>query len=120
MGYSITGFYKSKVFFVLFGPGDSGKSVINSMLDNILGRLSAALPVSLLLHSNYGNNDRNPGLNNLRGVRHVAVSEPHRNAKFDESLLKTIIGNGDAISPNIKFKSDEPFIPYAKLWMTTN
>lgn len=98
IGYMFTGEFDLKYFFMFVGPADSGKSLLISLLRDMLGDdwfLAATDPKVIVKGAESAHNAE---LVPLIGKRGAAISELEACQKFNESRLKALVSGEDAIS----------------------
>lgn len=118
VGYSITGSIQEQKLFFLYGGGANGKSTFIDVIQNIFGEYCVKIPSELLVVRN--NMDGNSyGLADLRGARIAIASETENSRRLNESLVKTITGDG-MIKARFLYKDFFEFRSTAKLWIIGN
>jgi putative DNA primase/helicase len=116
-GYALSGDISQQVWFLLFGDGNNGKSVIRRTFEAILGTYADSLP-SKSLQAN--KQDQIPAdLAKLVGVRGVFVSETKRGARLDENAIKQWTG-GEPIDARFMRENWFHYYPKFKLFLSTN
>lgn len=117
VGLSLLGEVRQHVLPFLYGKeGGNGKSVFLEVLVHALGDYAVQAPNNLLL----AGPDRHPTeLALLQGRRFVAMSEIEKDARFDESKLKSLTG-GDRISARFMRGDFFQFLPSHIMWLTGN
>lgn len=120
LGYALTGDMKARVYFIFYGHGSNGKSVILKLLKLILGNYYVTCDKSI-----FAKPDRSGGCTeaicDLQGKRCGGYSEGETSDKVEtnDSLIKAITGM-DQIVGNPKFKKLVKFYATCKLIMATN
>ncbi len=117
LGYSLTGLTREQCFFILFGKGANGKSLVLSILRAMLGDYQThAAPATLMAK-------RADAIPNdvamLRGARLVTSIETSEGRKFDEALVKALTGD-DPFSARFFRKDFFTFTPEFKIFLATN
>lgn len=112
LGSALLGKPKGKVFIVLTGPTNSGKSVLLQVLGAVLGSYAETTGAkTFLLAKNPTSGDAaTPALHALRRAKLVMSSEPDDKATFDAPLLKQYTGR-DAVTTRGLFGEFETWTP---------
>lgn len=121
MGYGATGFVYEQAFFLYQGLGRDGKSTLLNATRQTLGTYAGVGDVKTFLDiGQQGASNASPDLAKLAGdVRFVVLSEPPRDAKLNESLLKNWTG-GDPIQARELREKPFDFSPLGKLNIQCN
>lgn len=117
VGLCLSGLTDEQVFFFCHGGGANGKSVFLETNLNVMGEYASTARTELLM-SRTGNGIPND-LAALRGQRFVAVNETADNQRFNEPVIKDLVG-GDAVTARFLFKEFFSFRPEFKLWLRGN
>lgn len=84
-------------FFIFFGGGRNGKSVLcEELLPGVFGDYFATMDPSMVTKPKSSNSSASPELLELKGKRVVIISEPEQNEKLQVGFVKKITG-GDTI-----------------------
>lgn len=118
LGYTLTGDIAARVFFIWWGFGANGKSIILNLMKEILGEINY-LSVAKSVFINNGKPSGGPEIVPLKNCRLATFSETSANDCLNESLIKMITGNDD-ISCRALFKDQITFKPICKLILCTN
>lgn len=118
LGYSLTGEIKEQAFFVFYGNGANGKSVLVNLLRNILGTLTGSVAQDAFILKRNGNS-LNPSLVNVKDTRMAFVSEGNNGQEMDSALIKSISG-GDDVQARELYKGFISLNPHFKIFITTN
>lgn len=118
LGYSLTGNTGEQCWFILYGIGANGKSTFMNIVQEILGDYGINTPFDTFLSRGKGNNIPND-LARMRGARFVSAIEAGENRKFNEPLLKTIVGS-DLITARFLRQEYFDFYPECKIWLASN
>ncbi|MBA7583910.1 hypothetical protein ES708_25861 [subsurface metagenome] len=118
LGYSLTGDTGEQCLFINYGIGANGKSTFINVIHEILGDYAINTPFSTFLSKGRGDNIPND-LARLRGARFVSAVEAPGERRFNEVLLKTIVG-GDLITARFLRQEFFDFYPECKIWLATN
>ncbi len=117
-GYCLTGRADEKKFFFIFGPRDTAKSTFIDALSTTWGSYAVSADFSTwLVQSNSGGNRGD--LVRLAGARFVSSVEVRKGAKWDEALLKRVVG-GDEIVAAAKYEAEQSFRATFKLLLAAN
>ena len=118
IGYSLSGYTKEQVMFVLYGNGRNGKSVFLDILNEVFGTYAMNIkPDAIMVTKN--SSDATPEIAKLDGARLVTTTEPNEGERFDEGLIKQLTG-GDRVTARKLYENEFDFTPQFKLWMATN
>lgn len=118
LGYTLTGDNTARVFFIWWGYGANGKSIILNLMKEILGNVNY-LTVAKSVFINNGKNSNGPEMVPLKDCRLATFSETNASDCLNESLIKMITGN-DNISCRALYKDPMEFKPICKLILCTN
>ena len=116
VGYSLTGVTSEQKFFLLFGTGANGKSVIFEILGDILG--DYAINTRFDTFERKYNKQSNE-IARLHGYRLVTANESGDTKKLDSELIKAITG-GDKVTGRFLYHESFDFSPQLKLWLASN
>jgi P4 family phage/plasmid primase-like protien len=122
LGYLLTGNMDARKFFVWYGDGSNGKSVIMKLMDKILGRLYHQCGKGIFMKvGNETAEGASPDKVALIGVRAGFYSEGETadNIDLNESFLKMVSGK-DKINARALFRAPLTFYPVCKLNLATN
>jgi putative DNA primase/helicase len=117
VGYTLTGDTGEQCFFVLYGTGANGKSVLLSVISDILGDYGKqARTETFMVRKNQGvPND----IAALRGARFVSATETDQGQMLAEALVKQLTG-GDKVRARFLFHEEFEYKPSFKLWLAAN
>jgi putative DNA primase/helicase len=118
IGYSLTGRVDGQCLFLLHGRGANGKSVLLSVLLELLGDAGITAPFDTFVKKQSDGGVPND-LAMMRGARLVVASEGEDGAKLAESRIKQLTG-GDEVSARFMHGEFFAFKPVLKLWLATN
>lgn len=116
IGYTLTGLTTERVFFLLHGSGQNGKSVIVRTIRNLLGDYALTIAKDTLMEQRGGTRWE---LADLPGIRFVSAVEGKGGDEFDPSVIKSLTG-GDEISAQRKHGHPFRFFPQFKAFIATN
>ncbi len=118
IGYSLSGYTKEQVMFVLYGNGRNGKSVFLDILNEVFGTYAMNIKPDAIMVTKTSS-DATPEIAKLDGARLVTTTEPNEGERFDEGLIKQLTG-GDKVTARKLYENEFDFMPQFKLWMATN
>jgi P4 family phage/plasmid primase-like protien len=118
IGYSITGVANKKIFPLIIGDGDNGKSeLINIIKETIGKKYLGTVEYEELSASN--TNTNLDTLYNARNARMLIIVETKKNAVFNENKIKKITGR-DAQHVSAKYKNAEEMTTECIPWIVSN
>jgi P4 family phage/plasmid primase-like protien len=118
MGYCLTGSKEAQSYFIWYGKGSNGKSLILNLLQAVLGK--ACSPISKSVIVDCGKKGGNGSeMISLKDLRLGTFSETNSNESLNEGMLKTISG-GDKIRARALYKEEISFELIVKLIVCTN
>lgn len=112
MGYTLIPSCHLEKFFMLIGPGANGKSVVLSVLVELLGRAH----VSAVQPSKFEHSFQRA---HLHGKLANIITEIAEGAEIADAQLKSLV-SGEMTTAEHKHKPPFDFSPYAKHWFGTN
>lgn len=120
-GLSLTGDVSEQKLAVFWGGGKNGKSTFIDICAYVGGDYSKTVPIETFLNDGRGRaaGQASPDLAMLPGVRHLRTSEPERNAKLAEALIKLATGGEPILARHLR-KDYLEFYPQFKLTMSGN
>jgi P4 family phage/plasmid primase-like protien len=121
LGYMITAETMAQVFFIWYGFGSNGKSLLAKILELILCKQYCQCDESVFIKHKKNSGQASPELMALLGKRSGFYSEGDTadNVEMNESGLKRISGE-DKITGRYLYGQMLEFYPYVKLNMLTN
>jgi len=121
LGLSLTADTSEQRLCVWWGNGKNGKSVLMDTVAYVAGDYSETVPIETFLAEGRGRNagQATPDLAILPGVRMLRTSEPKRNAKLDEALIKLATG-GEPMQVRHLHRRYFKFYPHFKLTIAGN
>ena len=117
-GYSLTGCTDEEAFFLILGPGASGKSTLIEALLATLGDYAQKAGFDTFLERRDAGGPR-PDIARLRGARLVAAVETSQSRHLAEQMVKELVG-GDTITVRHLYREPFSFVPACKLWLAAN
>lgn len=118
VGYSLTGAYREKEFYLCWGAGDNGKSVFIETIQGILGDYASTISPDRLTVTRE-ESGATPELARLVGIRFVSSQETERGRALREGFIKAVTG-GDTMTARFLYGQPFDFKPAFKLWFSTN
>ena len=118
LGYGLTGHIDSRVYFILFGKGCNGKTVLLNLMSKILVNQYQSVSKCVFINSNTGKTGGSEVLQ-LKDCRMATFSETNANDELNEAIIKMISGN-DPITARGLYKDPMTFVPICKLILCTN
>jgi putative DNA primase/helicase len=118
VGYSLSGSTSEQCFFLLYGNGANGKSVVLEIIRFILGDYSKDSPFTAFERRNSGNSQTNE-LARLNSARLITSSESGTSKMLDEERLKAITG-GDPVTARYLYQEYFTYYPKFKIWLAVN
>lgn len=119
-GYCLTGTVGEKIFMVIWGPTDAGKSKFVEALLALFGRDYSQVmrdeDLLVLRRPAGGNND---GIADLQGARLATLSETPDGVRLNVSLIKSLTGNSQVTAMR-KYERPITFQQTAKFLLETN
>ena len=118
LGYGLTGHIDSRVYFILFGKGCNGKTVLLNLMSKVLCAQYQAVSKCVFINNNSGKTGGSEVLQ-LKDCRMATFSETNANDELNEAIIKMISGN-DPITARGLYKDPMTFVPMCKLILCTN
>lgn len=116
-GYCLTGVTKEQVLLFIYGPGGNGKSVLQTVIADILGDYAKTAAMETFA---YTKNQRHlTEIAMLRGARFVGVSETEKGQQWSEARINQLTG-GDRVTANFMRQDHFTFHPEFKLLIVGN
>jgi putative DNA primase/helicase len=117
LGYSASGRTEQQCFFVLWGPGWNGKSVLLTIVRHVLGDYARGANRAAFVGGRY--EDPRRALAALYGARFASFAETAKGMSLDEGLIKSATG-GDPVVAAALYQREFTYTPTWKLWLATN
>jgi putative DNA primase/helicase len=118
-GIFLTGHQREHLFFVIVGPGSTGKTTYCETLTFVLGDYSCGVDPNTLAMGKAEGGRARPDIAKLPGMRLVLANESRAGLKLDEGLVKSLTG-GDTWTGRMLFENEFDFKPMFKLVIRTN
>lgn len=116
-GYCLTGSTEEQKMIFVFGPGQNGKSLIQTVFSDILGDYAASATMDTF--SAGASDKHSTDLAMLMGARLVTASETSAGKRLDDQRIKMLTG-GDKISARFMRQDNFTFKPQFKLFFVGN
>lgn len=116
-GYTLTGFTREQVFFLLYGNGANGKDTFTNIIKYIIPEFAKDIRFSAFDENN--TSDARRDIAELPGMRAAFASEGGKKVALETSSIKYITG-GATIATARKYGHPFEFKPQFKLWLATN
>jgi putative DNA primase/helicase len=119
IGYSLTGSMKEQVFWLLYGTGSNGKSVLLRLLFSVAGEYGYNTPFSTFEKQRYSGGQTNDAAH-LYGQRFVMASETGSSTTLSEERLKAWSG-GDPVTCRFLYKRAQfTYESQMHIWLAVN
>ena len=117
VGYCLTGETSEQCFFIFYGEGANGKSVLLNVIRTLLSVYAEQAPaISFMVRqSDSATND----LAKFRGSRLVTIAETEHGHRLAEGLIKQVTGQ-DPVTARPMYKEFFTYIPTFKVVLATN
>lgn len=120
IGYSFSGENNLKKMFMLYGSGDSGKTLFLQSIRNVLGSYATTGVVSLIANKKESTPEqRAMALANFHGSRMVVFEEPKLGSMFDDQLLKEWTGRSEVTARKL-FEMPFEYVPQFTMFVISN
>lgn len=116
-GYALTGSTQEHAFFVFYGPGGNGKSVMLNTISGISHTYAAVAPIDTFTASNSATHPTD--LAGLQGCRQVHSQETEEGRSLAESRIKSVTG-GDPVTARFMRQDFFTYQPQFKLFIAGN
>jgi len=119
LGYTLIGEVIDEILVICFGSGANGKSVLNNVVNEIIGDYAKTAPSSLFARRR--NDDHSPrnDIAHARGARYLSVNELQAGDRLDEQTVKSLAGR-EPISTRFLYGEFFTFLPSFTAWVRTN
>ncbi|MBX7459540.1 DNA primase family protein [Qipengyuania huizhouensis] len=120
-GLSLTGNIGEQKLAFFYGSGRNGKGTWVEAVAHLAGDYAGSIPIESFLDSGIKRrgDQATPDLARLPGVRFLRVSEPEKNARLNEGLIKMVTG-GDPVDARHLNKGFFTFLPDFKMTISGN
>lgn len=116
LGYCMTGDTKAQSFFIFWGSGSNGKSLLLKLLDKLLDKAYKPASKKLFIASN---KEAGPEMIDIKNARLITFSETKMGDKLNDDFIKSITGN-DKITARALYRDPVTFTLISKLILCTN
>ena len=116
LGYTLSGSLKARSFFIFFGNGKNGKSIIMLLMKAVLNSSYKQIMKEVFIQTNKSSHVETM---EVKGARMCVLNELNCDEKINESLVKSLTG-GDPISARPLYKDVVTFNPICKIFICTN
>jgi putative DNA primase/helicase len=120
LGYSMMGLTREHVFFLCYGTGRNGKSLILETVGHVLGSYAKlSMDFETFLDKDKNSVRTKEAIGNLKGMRFAVASETSNSARLNPALIKKVTG-GDTLEGSKMYGSSFEFKPTHKIWFACN
>ncbi len=121
LGLSLTGDVSEQKLAFLYGKGSNGKSVLIDAVSYVAGDYGETVPIETFLDQGKARSagQATPDLAILPGVRMLRTSEPEKNSRLAEAMVKLVTG-GEPIQARHLNRDFFKFYPQFKLTISGN
>ncbi len=116
-GYCLTGLTKEQVLLFIYGPGGNGKSVLQTVITEIMGDYATTAPMETFAASKYQGHPTEIAM--LHGARFLGASETEKGQKWAEARINQLTG-GDLVTARFMRQDHFTFRPQFKLMIVGN
>ena len=116
---TLIGNNSDQTFNIYTGSGSNGKSILVTLMENILGEYKGTVPLQLITDKRSCIGRASPEIAQLVGIRYAVIQEPSKGDSINEGPLKEITG-GDPLTARALYKNSFTFIPQFSLVVCTN
>lgn len=118
LGYTMTGETDLRCFFIMWGNGANGKSVVCDLMKTIMKKMFTSLDKKVMIKKN-DNSSHTAHLIPLLSARLGVLSETNKDDELEENTIKALTGN-DSISMRKLYGEQFDYTPKAKYILLTN
>jgi len=119
LGYTLIGNANEEILIICYGFGSNGKSVLNNVVQEIVGEYAVTAPSSLLVVRRSGDSSPRNDLAALAGSRYVSINEIQAGDRLDEQIVKILAGR-ERISARFLHREFFDYQPDFTAWLRTN
>ena len=110
----------NQTFNMFIGVGSNGKSILVTLMEQVLGEYKGDVPLTLLTQQRTKIGGLAPELVMLKGVRFAVMQEPSKGDRINEGIMKQVTG-GDPIQARAPYMPQMvTFVPQFKLVVCSN
>ena len=117
IGYSLTADMREQCFFVAYGSGSNGKSILMNTLESVFGTYGHRVDIKLF--AGFGDQSNSFQNADFRGKRIIFAAEPRANSRMNEHVLKHFTG-GETLRAEHKYGRSFTVRPVGKIWLGVN
>lgn len=118
-GYMLTGTMVERVMMLLYGESGTGKTQFLEAVSTVMGDFAGVAPASAFQPRQAGYKGPSEDLHKLRGKRFVMQSELDSGSRFNEPLVKSIVG-ADTQSTRPLYGAPVDWRPEYTVFLATN
>ena len=116
---TLIGINHDQTFNIYTGSGSNGKSILVTLMEEILGDYKGEVPLQLITDKRSMIGRATPEVAQLVGIRYAVIQEPSKGDSINEGPLKEITG-GDKLTARALYKNSFSFQPQFNLVVCTN
>jgi len=120
LSYFLTGLSREQLWFFFHGVGSNGKSVLITLLENLMGDYATKIPTEMLMQHTRTSAGAAPDLLLLQGKRLVFCNETKEGQRLDDARLKDLTGGDTIIGRPLYSNNHISFSPTHKLVVVGN
>lgn len=118
---TLLGTADQQTFNMYIGMGQNGKSVLVTLMEQILGEYKGDVPLSLITNSRTKVGGVSPEIVQLRGIRYALMQEPKKGDTINEGIMKQLTSGEDNLQGRAPYMEKTiSFKPQLKLVVTAN
>ena len=110
---------KNQSFYIYYGCGSNGKSIITDIMKHTLGDYKGTVPVTLVTEKRNAIGGTSSEIMQLKDIRYAVMQELTKGAVINEGIMKEVTG-GDPLQGRSLFCESETFDPMFSLVVCTN
>ena len=119
-GYCLTGLSSEKIFVMLLGGGDNGKTVLLETLKWLLDSYAAKIETELLMAQPRSAQGPSPEILAIKGKRLIYANETSEGQRLADARVKDLTGGDTLTARPLYGKAPVEFAPTHKLMMVGN
>ena len=97
----------NQTFNIYRGNGSNGKSLLTDLMSLTLGEYAGEVPVTLVTEKRVGVGGTSSEIMQLKGVRYAVMSEPSKDAKINEGMMKQLTGDSSMTARALYCESEK-------------
>jgi P4 family phage/plasmid primase-like protien len=118
---TLLGTTDSQTFNMYIGQGQNGKSVLVTLMEQILGEYKGDVPLSMITEKRGKVGGVSPEIVQLRGIRLALMQEPKKGDTINEGIMKQLTSGEDNLQGRAPYMEKTiSFKPQLKLIVTAN